>query len=100
MQRPCSWQIGAGCMDDDLYASKILWRKVIITALRDLSSDKRKLRIAAAKWALSPDFTEVCGNAGIPPDPMKQTIGKLFVMRQALARHHCARLELVILQAP
>lgn len=85
--------------ESDLYASKVLWRKVIITALRDLGSDKRKLRIQAAKWALSPDFTEVCGNAGIPAEPMKQTIGKLFVMRQPLARYHCARLEGVILNA-
>lgn len=86
-------------MADDLYSSKILWRKVIITAMRDIASERRKLRIAAAKWALTPDFTEVCVNAGIPAEPMKQTIGQLFVMRLPLARYHCARLESVILQA-
>jgi hypothetical protein len=86
-------------MGDDLYASQILWRKVIITAMRDIASEKRKLRVAAAKWALTTDFTEVCVNAGIPAEPMKLTIGKLFVMRLPLARYHCARLETVILGA-
>lgn len=70
---------------NEIPTESLLWRAVLSQAIRDIYDSNERIRKAALRWILTPDFQTVCDYAFVEPESLKGQLANLAMLPRELA---------------